>query len=146
MGLTLTAGMVIALDSSPLIYWIEQHPRYRDRLANLFDRVSQLGVHLVTSMVTYIEVLTLPERMGRSEIAAQYRLYLTQSARLTLAPLDLRVADEAIRYRATLGVTTPDAIQLGVARVHRANFLLTNDATLKRCEDVPVVMVEDLQE
>lgn len=144
MGLTLTAGMVIALDSSPLIYWIEKHPRYHPKLATLFDRASDLGLHLITSMVTYIEVLTLPERLGRRDVATHYRLYLTQSARFTIAPLDIRVADEAIRYRALLGLKTPDAIQLGVAKVHRADLLITNDTTLKRCEDVPVVLVDDL--
>lgn len=144
MGVTLTAGMVVALDSSPLIYWIEKHPRYYPKLSRLFDEVVDLGIHLVTSMVTYIEVLTLPEKLGRRDIAAQYRLYLTQSARFTLAPLDLQVADEAIRYRSVLGVKTPDAIQLAMARVHRADWLLTNDALLKRCEDVRVVMVDEL--
>ena len=144
MGLTLAPGMTVALDTAPLIYFIEKRAEYFDRLVSFFSRAVESRIRLVTSMVTYIEVLTLPERLGRHDLAAQYRMFLSNSEQLSIYPLDIQVADQAVQYRARLGLKTPDAIQLATARVCRADVFLTNDRSLQACGDVPVLLVSEL--
>ena len=71
-----------------------------------FDEVTQLDIQLVTSMVTYIEILTLPEKLGDERLAAKYREFLTNSKQLSIYPLNIAVADAAVRLWASAGVKT----------------------------------------
>ena len=144
MGVTIGSGMTVALGTAPLIYFIEERPDHYDRLRSFFSDVVRWKVRLVTSMVTYIEVLTLPERMGRHDLVAQYRLFLANSEQLAIYPLDIQVADLAVRYRAQFGFKTPDAIQLATAKVCQADLLLTNDHALQACPDIRTVLVSEL--
>lgn len=138
--------MLVALDTAPLIYLIEEHSDYSGPVRRFLDECATLEVGMVTSMITYIEVLTHPEKMGRHDLVARYRHFLTNSERLTLYPLSLQVADACMRLRAKYGFRTPDAIQLAVATVCGASCFLTNDSQLKRCEEIAVILVSDLPE
>ncbi len=145
MGLKLSEMRVVALDSAPLIYYVERHPAHIDAIRPLFEQCAQRGLQLVTSMITYIEVLTRPSQMGRSDLCARYRMFLTNSAYFSLHPLNVQVADQAIALRGKYHFRTPDAIQLAVAIVCGADCLLSNDAGLKKCAEVPVVLVDELK-
>lgn len=144
MELKLESGMLVALDTAPLIYLIEKHDVYSVPVRRLLDQCSALGISLVSSMITYIDVLTHPERLGQPELAARYRAFLTNARNFSLHPLNVQVADVSIRYRAKYGFKTPDAIQLAVAHVCGATYFVTNDNDLKRCNDVRVVLVTEL--
>lgn len=140
----LEPGSLVGLDTAPLIYLIEQHPEYAEPVQRFLDECMAKEVDMVTSMITYIEVLAQPEKMGRHDLVARYRNFLTHSERLTLYPLSMQVADACIRFRAKYGFRTPDAVQLAVATTCGASCFLTNDSTLKRCEDIEVVLVSEL--
>lgn len=144
MVVKLEAGIVLALDTAPLIYLIENHPDYGASVKWLLDVCDHLKVGLVTSMVTYIEVLTRPEQLKQFELAARYRAFLTNSRQLSLYPLNPQVADASVRFRAKYGFNTPDAIQLAVAQLCGARYFITNDAVLRKCKEVKVVMLEEL--
>ncbi len=85
-----------------------------------------------------------PLRMQRPEAARAYRDRLASFPGLVLVPLDLPVAQEAARLRATHGLSTPDAIQVASALVAGAPVLLTNDRRLARVPDLEVVMLDSL--
>ncbi len=144
MGIKLDPGAVVFLDTAPLIYLIEGHGVFHAPIRAFIEECVRLRAHMVTSLITYIEVLTHPERLGRSDLAARYRMFLTNSENLSIHPLNVQVADECVRIRAALGFKTPDAIQLAVARVCGAEVLVTNDADWKRYCDSRVVLVSDL--
>lgn len=144
MGLNLEQGMTVFLDTAPFIYLIEGHGAFSAPVRTLIDECLRLQVRILTSLITYIEVLTLPERLGRSDLTAQYRMFLTNSENLSIYPINIQVADECIRLRARYGFKTPDAIQLAVAQVCGADVVLTNDAEWKKCREVSVQLVSDL--
>ncbi|HMO50437.1 MAG TPA: PIN domain-containing protein [Kiritimatiellia bacterium] len=144
MEINLEAGMLIAFDTAPLIYLIENHPEYAAPVRNLLDQCAELDIGLVTSMITYVEVLTRPEQLGQTELAARYRSFLTNSRNLSLYPFNIQVADECVRYRARYGFNTPDAIQLAVSRLCGARYFVTHDRDLQKIEEVEVVLVSDL--
>jgi predicted nucleic acid-binding protein len=98
----------------------------------------------VTSLITYIEILTLPERMGKRRLASKYRDFLTNSNSLSIHPLNLAVADEAVRIRARHGLRTPDAIQLATALVCGADHVVTNDKRWRVVSGLHVVLVDEL--
>ncbi|MDI9383422.1 MAG: PIN domain-containing protein [Verrucomicrobiota bacterium] len=144
MDLKLDAGAVVFLDTAPFIYLIEGHGDFCAPVRELIAECIRVRAQMVTSLITYIEVLTQPERMGRTDLAARYRMFLTNSEYLSIHPFNLQVADECVRIRAKNGFKTPDAIQLAVARACGASLLVTNDADWKRCKELNVVLVSEL--
>jgi predicted nucleic acid-binding protein len=82
-------GQTVALDTAPLIYFIEQHPDYGARLKPFFQAADRREIRIVTSLVTLIEVLVHPLRHGRADLASQYREILLRSGnRLNYASTD----------------------------------------------------------
>lgn len=144
MGIKLQAGQSVFLDTAPLIYYIEEDDRYLAGLSGFFDTVTAANVMLVTSFITYIEVLTLPEKRGQTRLAAKYRDFMTNSEQLSIYPLTVPVADAAIRFRAHEGLRTPDAIQLATAHVCGVDFVLTNDRSWRKIRKPRVVLLDEL--
>lgn len=144
MGLTLHHGQTVFVDTAAFIYYFENHEAYADPLDRFFRNCTDLDVQIVTSLVTYIELLTFPEKNGNRLLAAKYREYLTNSENLRVYPLSFQVADEAVRLRAQHGLRTPDAIQLATARICGADWVLTNDKRWQVVPDMPVVLMDQL--
>ncbi len=144
MGLSLTRGQSIFLDTAPLIYLFEEHDEFLPVVQQVLDEAHNSGADLVTSMVTYIEILDAPLRAGATTLASRYREYLTNSEGLSIYPLTVSVGDEAARLRAEHSLRTPDAIQIATATTCGADFFLTNDRQLSRVPEIEVVLVADL--
>lgn len=144
MEMKLTAGTIVFVDTAPLIYFFERHPQFHPPMASFLDGVYASGAQMVTSMVTYIEIATQPARRGDTRLVAKYREFLTNSEGLSIHPITLEVADAAVRYRAAHGLRTPDALQLAVAEVSGADYILTNDEAWKKVTSVSVVLVREL--
>jgi len=54
------SGKFVAFDSSPLIYYIEQHPEYAPVAEDLFGAVDRGDSLAMTSVLTLLEVLVRP--------------------------------------------------------------------------------------
>ena len=144
MGLDLKAGDIIFLDTAPFIYFFEQHPDYFPAIEMLFDRLYETDAQAITSIITYIELTTQPARRGKAQLVRKYRDYLTNSENISLFPLDLDIADQAVGLRALHHFKTPDAIQLGTAIACGADYIITNDKEWQRVEEIQIVLVGDL--
>ncbi len=144
MGLTLANGMVVFIDTAPLIYYFERHEAHIATLERFFENITQEGVQLVTSMMTYIELLTGPTKAGDQRLSMKYREYLLNSEQLRIHPLDPAVADAAIEFRINYNLKTPDAIQLGTAFTCGADAVLTNDRDWSRVKNPRIVTITDL--
>ena len=144
MGLGLKSGDIIFLDTAPFIYFFERHPDYFPALEMLFDRLYETDAQAITSIITYIELTTLPARRGKAQLVRKYRDFLTNSENISLFPLDLSIADQAVELRAKHHFKTPDAIQLGTAVACGADYIITNEKEWQRVEEIQIVMVGDL--
>lgn len=144
MGISFKAEQKIFIDTAPLIYWFEEHPDYIQKLARFFDEITANQIPLVTSMVTYIEVLTHPEKTGDYHLSGKYRNFFTNSDQLTIYPLDVTVADAAVRLRARHNLKTPDAIQLATAQICGCDYVLSNDRNWRGMGNVRIVLVSEL--
>ena len=144
MGLEITSDDIIFLDTAPLIYFFEQHPDYFPALELLFDQLYETGAQAITSIITYIELTTLPARKKNIKLVRKYRDYLSNSENLSLFPLDINIADHVVELRAKYVFKTPDAIQIGTAVACGADYILTNDKEWKRFEEIQVFLVAEL--
>jgi predicted nucleic acid-binding protein len=144
MGVSLEPGQKLHVDTSPFIYYFEEHPDYIQGMVNLFAQAAEQGVQVVTSIVTYMEVLTSPEREGDTRPAARYREFFTNTEHLSVDPWSITVADEAVRLRTLHGFRTPDAVHLATARMCGADLVLTNDRKWKQVDNLAIVLVSEL--
>ncbi len=144
MGLMLKPRQTVFVDTAPLIYFFEDHKTFAPLVGRFLEDAFAKDVQLVTSLITYIELLTLPQRCGNERLSAKYREYLTNSERLSLYPLNVLVADAAVGFRVAYNLKTPDAIQLGTAKVCGADMVLTNDRDWRAVTELPVVMLADV--
>ena len=144
MGLDLHSDDIIFLDTAPFIYFFERHPDYFPALETLFDRLYEVDAQAITSIITYIELTTLPARQGEKQLVRKYRDFLSNSENISIFSLDMDISDHAVELRARHHFKTPDAIQLGTAVACGADYIITNDKDWRRFEEIRVVMVGDL--
>lgn len=139
-------GKVVGLDTSPLIYFIEDHPSYAKRLSAFFEAVDRERIRVVTSVVTLAEVLVRPLRERRPDLVQRYREILLNSAGFETLPVSAEIAEQAAQLRATHGLRTPDALQLATALDAGARIFLTNDAQLPKTSHLEVLVLAQLPE
>jgi predicted nucleic acid-binding protein len=139
---SLITGKLVAFDSAPLIYYIEEHAEYLAITDELFGLLDSGAARGMTSVLTLEEVLVKPLKEGREELADQYRQVLTNSTNITLHPIDESVCETAARMRATYGwLRTPDALQVASAINHQAQVIITNDDRWQRLTEIEVAIL-----
>ena len=57
----------LAIDSAPIIYFIEEHPRYVGVVEKVFRRIDSGHITAVSSVLTLTEVLTKPLESGQRD-------------------------------------------------------------------------------
>ena len=138
-------GDIVALDTAPLIYFIEEHPDFLPIVAPFFEALDDGDLEVVTSTITLLEVLVHPLRESNHEVVEQYRDVLINAQGITLVDVSADVAIAASSLRASYGIKTPDAIQLATAIQNGATAFLTNDSALKKVVELQVLVVHELQ-
>jgi predicted nucleic acid-binding protein len=113
------------------VYWLEDHPKYANRLAEISARMEERGDILCTSLFTVGEVLTGPYRHGGEEQAIRIRAAF-ESPRIELIPFSVQMMDRYARIRGTYQIAPADAIHLASAADAKADLFLTNDRALHR--------------
>lgn len=136
-------GKTVGIDTSPLIYFIEEHPIYLDTLKGFFKAMDEGVFVVVTSTVTLLEVLIHPLRNNKSDLAMEYRDILLHSI-LNTKELSGVIAEQAARLRADHNLRTPDAIQLATAMHAGASCFLTNDIRLPKIPAIKMLILDEI--
>jgi predicted nucleic acid-binding protein len=133
---------IIGLDTSVVIYHLEDHPRYAPVTEMIFNALEKGDNKGVTSYLTLIEILVKPKAEGLLQVARDYEYYLTTFPNLTFHEMGLDIARKASDMRAAERIKTPDAIQLATAVVHGATAFLTNDKIFERVKGVDIFIFD----
>jgi predicted nucleic acid-binding protein len=141
----LWAARRVFLDSAPVIYYVEDEPVRAALIDPIFRSIDEGRVDAVTTLVTVLECLTLPVRLGRDDLEQRFIALLVANPSVRLWPLDLELARLAAQLRAGYRLQLGDAIQLSAALHSGCDAFLTNDVRLRRVREVPVVVVDDLE-
>ena len=118
---------LIYLDACLVIYLIESHARWGDRVRGAIAGAAQprFGV----SPLVKLECLVGPLKRGDPVL---YRAYADFFERLAALAMPEPVHVQAAEIRARFGLRTPDALHLACAQHHRCDALWTNDDRLGR--------------
>jgi len=132
------------MDTVPFIYFFENNEMYADKLQKLFQDAESGNLQMVTSLITYTEIITKPIKEGKSKLMEKYRAYFTGSKNLSLLPFSIQCAEETARIRCIYNLKTPDAMQVASAITCGADCIITNDISWKRIKEIPVFCLADL--
>ncbi len=134
----------IALDTNVCIYYLEDHPRYRQFAYEVFAWVRSSGHQAVTSTITMAELLVKPYRNSDPGHAlAIYGQFATHPNLQWIAP-DLFVAEIAAGIRARNRLKIPDAIQAATADHAKATGFISNDPVFRRVPAFETLLFDEL--
>jgi predicted nucleic acid-binding protein len=135
---------IVGLDTAPLIYYIEEHPRYLAVVDPFFDALDRGEFMVMTSTVTLLEVLVQPLRSGDTRVIDDYKDILLHAPNVTTFDVNPAIAEKASKLRADYRLRTPDAIQLATALHGGASFFVTNDVRLPEIPSLKMMVLDEL--
>lgn len=144
--LNLPASGAVYLDANCIIYAVERVAPYDAILAPVWQAAAVGHITLVTSELVVLEALVKPIRDKNEALEAAIRAFLFDSTELRLAPIELRIIEQAARIRAATGTKTPDALHAATALDVSAKLFVTNDAAFRRVSGLRVAVLSEILE
>jgi len=135
----------LAFDTAPIIYFVEANPAYDNLVSNIFNRVAAGELEGWTSVISLSEVLVQPIVSGRNDLQKAYRELLLKSSNFHTVPINVAVAENAARMRATYGLRLPDAIQIAFALDVGCQAIVCNDHSMRRVAELSILILDDLE-
>lgn len=125
------------VDSAPIIYLLEQHPKFAQRFRPLFERHDAGEIQLAVTTISIAEVLTGPLSAGNEVLAKRYRAVMQS---WQVVDLTAEIAESAARLRAGLKLKLPDAIQVASAIAIAADALVTHDRDFSAVKALTIIL------
>jgi len=130
------------VDTMLFIYHFENHPALGPQAESILRAAEDGKCHLVTSMLTLLEILVVPKRLGLTSLCQRYRELLDSFPNLSLQPIDREILEIASDLRATSSIRTPDSIHLATAIRARADLFVSHDNRLKHVEAIRILPLD----
>ena len=127
---------LVLIDSAPVIYFLEGHPKFGPRFKPLFEAHESGRLRFAVTTITIAEVLTGPLQAGDDALARRYRAILESWQPVAL---DVDIAESAARLRASLRLTLADAVQAASALAINAAALGTHDRDFLRVRSLRII-------
>lgn len=143
-SLILPSSGSVYLDANAIIYSYERVAPYSSLLDPCWNAAGPGSFEIVTSELTFLEVLVGPLKTGNTRLEAGFRALLLSSTDVTLIPIDRPVLERAAQLRAATSLKTPDAIHAATALEHGCASLITNDPAFRRVVGLTVQVLNDL--
>lgn len=132
------------LDTAPLIYHVQGHPKYFACTRFIFELVDAGTIQAVTSTITLAESLVLPLRKNDQDLSDRFRDRILFGMNTVHAGVDT-VAESAAALRARYNLTLLDAFQVACAHDLGCDAFLTNDKGLSRIDGIGILLLDELQ-
>jgi predicted nucleic acid-binding protein len=136
LKLDLPDDALLLVDTAPIIYVLEGHPKLGSRFQPLFEAHGAGRLRFAVTTITIAEILTGPLQSGDEALARRYRAILESWQPV---PLDVDIAESAARLRASLCLKLPDAVQAASAIAINAAALVTHDRDFSRVRSLRVI-------
>jgi predicted nucleic acid-binding protein len=127
---------LLLIDSAPIIYVLEGHPKFGTRFKPLFEAHAAGRLRFAVTTITIAEVLTGPLQAADDALARRYRAILQSWQPIAL---DVDIAESAGRLRASLRLRLADAVQAASALAINAAALVTHDRDFSRVHSLKVI-------
>jgi predicted nucleic acid-binding protein len=115
-------------DTNIFIYFFEDHGQQGKSARALRERMLRRGDQLITSAMSFGEILVKPRERQDLDLCRRYEEAITSTA--LVLPFDLNAARRFSMLRVERSLRAPDAIQLACAATFGADLFITNDSRL----------------
>lgn len=132
----LPENALLLIDSAPIIYVLEDHPKLAPAFRPVFEAHEDGLVRLAVTTVTLAEVLTGPLSARDEVLVERYRATLRS---WFVVELDAEIAESAARLRAACKLKLADAVQAASALAVGADALVTHDRDFSTLRDLRVL-------
>lgn len=134
----------VFVDTAPVIYYLENHPQYRDSIIKFFTMCIQKNIQVVTSAITIEEYLVFPYSNGKMELTDNFKRFL-EYMNIEIVDIDYKIAEQAAKIRGQYkNFKAMDALQIAAAIVSRCDMFFTNDKQLRQEKEIPCMTMDDL--
>ena len=144
-SLNLPNSSLVYIDTSIVIYSIEQVPDYFELLEPLWQKLIANKIAVFSSELILLEALVLPLRQSNTSLVDDYEQLLLNS-NMDLISITQGLLKKAARLRARTRLKTPDAIHAATALSSHCTLFLTNDRAFKNTADLPVILLDEAME
>jgi len=127
---------LLLIDSAPIIYVLEGHPKFGTRFKPIFEAHAAGRLRFAVTTITIAEVLTGPLQAADDALARRYRAILQSWQPIAL---DVDIAESAARLRVSLRLRLADAVQAASALAINAAALVTHDRDFSRVHSLKVI-------
>ncbi|MBO8129062.1 MAG: PIN domain-containing protein [Peptococcaceae bacterium] len=134
----------VLLDTSAIIYFLNDTPPYQDVLKQLFTLIEDGAIEAVISLITEIELLVGPMKRENEQQLEGVKLFLNEFPNLTVASVSRDIGFQAARIRATTGLKLPDALIIATGIVYNCDTCIGNDLSWKKCKKLSFICLDDL--
>jgi predicted nucleic acid-binding protein len=129
-------GALLLMDSAPIIYFLEEHPKFAGVFSSVFARHAAGDLRFAVTTITIAEVLTGPLQSDNEGLAERYRAILES---WHVVDLTAALVENAARLRASFRLKLPDAVQAASAFAINADALVTHDRDFSRLRSLTVL-------
>lgn len=136
---------VLFLDTAPIIYYVERHPRYFPLAQTVFEYVDRKLLTAVTSPITLAESLVLPYRLNLTQLQQDFFELIVHGNNTLCLSIDPALARHAAQLRAQYNLSLTDALQIASALKAGCEALLTNDSALQRITELRILVLDQME-
>lgn len=129
---------LIGIDTNIFIYYFQGNNSVGANAKRIFEGLISAKIKAVTSIITLMELLSLPSSKTNIEILKNHFL---ETPNLTIQDINQSIALEAARIRRVYKFSIPDAIQLATCLFHKADLFMTNDKKIKSFKELTVIII-----
>lgn len=141
-ALTLPPTGSIYVDANVVIYGIERIEPYCLMLDPLWQRTRDGSLKIVTSELTWLEVLAKPLKDKNQRLEHLFKAFLTADE-VELVPVTRALWEHAAHLRG-LGLKTPDSVHAATALHTGCSLFITNDPDLRRVPGLGYAILKEL--
>lgn len=134
----------IFLDTTFFIYHFERKKRFLDLTTQVLNLVEKGKILCSTSCFTVMEILVNPMKIGKQDLAEEYKMLFETFPNLTLIPLETSVALKAAYFRTAYRLNSADSVQIASAAVCGADHFLTNDKNLIKIKELNICHMDQI--
>jgi predicted nucleic acid-binding protein len=127
---------LVLMDSAPIIYILEDHPRFGARFRPLIEAQARGRLRFAVTTMSVAEFLTGPLQAGDEALARRYRAIFES---WQLVELTIDIAESAARLRASPRLKLADAVQVASALAVNAAGLVTHDRDFSRVRALRII-------
>lgn len=134
----------VFVDTAPIIYYLENHPQYKDSIIKFFTMCMEKNIQVITSAITIEEYLVFPYSSGKMELTDNFKRFL-EYMNVEVVDINSTIAEQGAKIRGQYkNFKAMDALQIATAIVSGCDMFFTNDKQLRQEKELPCITMEDI--